>query len=173
MAGTDQDGITHGVGYQIYAAQQERPQEDFAERSVGLHDVAHIRPADFEQYAGFVRTHPDQAPAARELVDLAGEHPPFEDAKGSFLIVRDTDDFDAASEHDKDAVASVSAVENHFIFLHPPLCAEWRKACNLRIIQFREHGVDLVGGLGHTSKITSLLEMFWATFTGCWPISAA
>jgi len=78
--------------------------------------------------------------------------PRFEDAKGIFLIVRDTDDFDAASQHDKDAVASVSAVENHFIFWHPPLCAEWRKACNLRIIQFREHRVDLVGGLGHTSR---------------------
>ena len=55
-------------------AQQENSQEDLAQFRIVFNDMAQIRSADSTTVSCFARLTADQAAAAGELVDLAGEH---------------------------------------------------------------------------------------------------
>jgi len=149
MTGADQNRVAHGVRDQIYAAHQERAQKDVSQHCVKLHDAPQIDPIYFEKCARFGSAGSNQTTAAGQMNDFAGEFSAADDTDDGFGRVRNTDNFDAPLEYDKDAVAGVSQVEKNFAGLRAPLQRAYCKTRDLRIVQLGEHCVKLFGGFRH------------------------
>ena len=124
MARPDEHSVANRIGDQIHAAHYECPEKELTEGSVGLHDPAQGRPIDFEQLTRLTRLAPHQAAAPRELIDFAGKRPLAENSEHGRVPIRNTDDFDAAAEHDKDTMAIVAQVEKNFTGLRSEPRAE-------------------------------------------------
>src|ERR1700720_144335 len=110
MTGSDQHGVTYGVGYEIHAAQYECTQKNFTKPSVGLHHLAEGCPTEFKDHTRFARPASDQAPPARELIHFPGECPRSKYSEYALTIVRNTNEFDASFEYDEDTVLIVSSI---------------------------------------------------------------
>jgi hypothetical protein len=138
------------MGDEINAPQYERNQEHLTECSIGLHHTLKIRAVNFQQFARFARAASDQGTPSRKLANFAGEIPAAEDSDDGLLRVRKANDFDASTEHNKNASVRVSLIEEDFTNLRAQLHSECGNASNLRVIQCGKSGVIHFGCFRHS-----------------------
>ena len=69
----DEDDVAESLRDQLGAAQEERPHQDLAELGVGLHQREQVGAGQLDDGTRHGRPHPNQRPAARQHVGLAGE----------------------------------------------------------------------------------------------------
>src|SRR5579862_2934557 len=148
------------MGDKIRAAKQEGAQKDLAEHGVGLKYPPQTRPPDLENQARFASLAADQAASSGELIDFAREHPADKDPGGAFLA-GNADDFDAAVQHDEDAVAGVTPIKQDRARFGLALLPELLEVRDLRIVQLGKHRIDLFGSFRHgASAIPECLRLF-------------
>ena len=135
---------------EIHAPQYERREEHLTECSIGLHHTLKIRAVDFQQFARFARPAPDQGAPSRKLAYFAGEISAAEDSEDGFISVRNANDFDASTEHNKNAPVHVSLFEKDFTSLGAQLHSECGHARNLRVIQRWKSGGIHFGRFRHS-----------------------
>src|SRR5271169_4676729 len=130
------------MGDKIGAAKHESSQENLTESGVGLKNSPQTLPADFQDRTRFAGPASDQAASSRELIHLAGKHPARQHPDYA-LVAGNTDDLDAALQHDENTMSRVAQIEQDGACVRQALLPEGRESRNLRVVQRGEHRIGL------------------------------
>src|SRR2546430_3492723 len=119
MSRAEHDDIADSTGNQLYPAQDEGPQKDFAQLAVALDQRQQVVATDFDDFAGCSRPDLGEGSTPREHGSFAGEHSGGEGHHQLFARARGTNDVDPAGRNDEEAIGALSRLDQHLPSLDP------------------------------------------------------
>ncbi len=126
---------------QLDAPQDEGAHEDFAQLAVALHQGEQVIARQLDDLAGLADAVADQARAAREDRDFAGEFAGLMPGDERLAVARLAQDFDRPREHDEERAGRIARLEQDFSGASASAVAVRRNAVDLGR---REHREDLL-----------------------------